>query len=231
MPKINFSKKIYPSITGFTNADWQKQLEGVNKLKLTEVAVFLSAFDKRERSHLYKFLLKSSIKKVPLIHLRDDTDSVDIEFFIKNFQTKYFNIHEGFFRFLDRWKGCWDKIYLEMNYDNAVIKDVDVEKIAGFCVDFSHLKTAIARGSEEANYILSRKGKIKIVCNHLNGYDPVKNEDKHTITDLRDFDYLTTLPKHVFSGVIALEVYNSVEEQLKFKEYLVKLLNKYFESD
>lgn len=231
MVKIDFSKRIYPSITGATNADWQSKLREIEDSKITEVAVFLSLFDKKECDHLYKFLLKSSIKKVPLVHLRDDSDSEDVEFFVKNFETKCFNIHEGFFEFLDKWNGHWDKIYLEMNYNNEIPKDVDVEKIAGFCVDLSHFKTAIARGSKEANYILSRKGKIKIIYNHLNGYDSANNEDKHTITDLKDFDYLTTLPKYVFGEVIAIEVYNSIAEQLKFKEYLVSLLNKYFESD
>jgi len=231
MSKIDFSDKIYPSITGFTNSDWQSKLQEIEEFKITEVAVFLSLFDKKERNHLYKFLLKSSIKKIPLVHLRDDSDSKDVEFFVKNFQTECFNIHEGFFRFLDRWKGCWDKIYLEMNYDNTVIKDVDVEKIAGFCIDLSHLKTAIARGSEEANYILSKKGKMKIACNHLNGFDCMGNEDKHIVTDLKDFDYLTTLPKDVFSKIIALEVYNSIKEQLEFKKYLVGMLNRYFENE
>ncbi|MDP2934303.1 MAG: hypothetical protein Q8N59_00825 [bacterium] len=231
MIKIDFSKKIYPSLTGATNSDWQSKLREIEDSKITEIAVFLSLFDKKERDHLYKFLLKSSIKKVPLVHLRDDSDSEDVEFFVKNFETKCFNIHEGFFEFLDKWNGHWDKIYLEMNYNNEIPKDVDVEKIAGFCIDFSHLKTAIARGSKEANYILSRKGKMKIACNHLNGYDSVNNEDKHNVTDLKDFDYLTTLPKYVFGEIIAIETYNSIEEQLKFKEYLVKLLNKYFESD
>jgi hypothetical protein len=230
MPKTDFSQKIYLSITGATNADWQNKLREIEEFKITEVAVFLSMFDKKERNHLYKFLLKSSIKRVPLVHLKDDSDSGDIEFFVKNFQTECFNIHERFFKILDQWKGYWDRVYLEMNYDNVVIKDVDVKKIAGFCVDFSHLKTAIARGSKEADYILSRKEKMNVVCNHLNGYDPIKNEDKHTITDLKDFDYLTALPKYVFGDIIALEVYNSIKEQLKFKEYLVRLLNKYFES-
>ena len=231
MSKIDFSKKIYPSLTGFTNSDWQKQLQEVNELNLTEVAVFLSAFDKKERNHLYKFLLKSSIKKVPLVHLRDDTDSTDIEFFVKNFQTECFNIHEKFFEFLHQWKGYWDKIYLEMNYDSKTEKEIDLEKIGGFCIDFSHFRTAIARGTEEAYYMYLKKGKAKFICNHLNGYDSIKNEDKHTITDLKDFDYLTTLPKYVFGDVIALEIYNSIKEQLKFKEHLTGLLNKYFESD
>ncbi len=229
MEKIDFLNRIYPSITGAVNKDWQDKLTELKKLKINKVAVFLSEFDKKERNHLYKFLLRSDIREVPLVHLRDDTDSGDIEFFVKNFNTRCFNIHENFFKFLDKWKGYWDKLYLEMNYDNTVNKDVEIGKIAGFCVDLSHLKSAITRGSKEAYYILAEE-KAKIGCNHLNGFDPIQNEDKHKITaPLKDFAYLTSLPKHLFSEIIAIEVYNSIAEQLEFREYIAKLLNLYFE--
>jgi len=52
-------------------------------------------------------------------------------------------------------------------------------------------------------------------------------EDIHLVKDLRDFDYLTTLPKYAFGKIIALEVDNSIQDQIKFKEYLGRLLEKY----
>lgn len=230
MQQTDFLSRIYPSITGVANKDWQEKLREIEDLKIQKVAVFLSQFDVKERNHLYKFLLKSSIKEVPLVHLRDDTEKEDVEFFIKNFHTRCFNVHEEFFQFLDKWQGYWDKIYLEMNYDNSIVKAVDMKKIAGFCIDLSHLKAAIAKGSEEAYYIFSQKRKNKVICNHLNGFDPQTNEDKHTITSLRDFDYLTTLPKDVFGEIIALEVYNSIHEQMEFKNYIANLLNGHFKT-
>jgi len=223
--KIPF--KIYPSITGHKTIDWQSKLKEINQLKITEAAVFLECFDEKERDHLYKFLLKSSIKKVPFVHLRDDTDQKDIEFFIKNYQTQYFNIHEEHFDILNQWSGYWDKLYLEMNYDSQIAKNVKVREIGGFCIDLSHFKAAIARGSEEAAYAFFRKNKIKFTCNHLNGYDPIKKCDKHTIDNLNDFDYLTSLPKFVFGQIIALEVNNSIKEQIEFKKYLTKRLTNY----
>lgn len=212
---------IYVSITG-EKSDWQEKLKDINELKLTEVAVFLERFEKRD--NLYKFLSKSCIKKVPLVHIREDVTKQEIQFFIDNYGTQYFNIHEAHFDILDRWKGYLDKLYLEMNYDSEIPKNVRVKEIGGFCIDLSHFKSALARGSEEAYYAFIRKNKIKFTCNHLNGYDPKKREDMHIVKDLKDFDYLTTLPKYVFSDIIALEVDNSIKEQLKFKEYLDKLL-------
>jgi hypothetical protein len=228
MNKNDFSQRIYLGITGQENIDWQTKLKEINQLNLKEAAVFLEGFDKKERDHLYKFLLKSSIKKVPLVHLRDDTTKEDTKFFIDNFQTEHFNIHEEHFDILDKWQGYWDKLYLEMDYDSDIAKNVKVRQIGGFCIDLSHFKTAITRGSEEAAYAFFRRHKIKFACNHLNGYDPIKNNDLHNIIDLKDFDYLTTLPKYVFGQIIALEVNNSIKEQIQFKKYLIKLLNNYF---
>lgn len=228
MSEIDFSKRIYLGITGEKNVDWQSKLEEIDLLGIEEAAVFLECLKKQQRDNLCRLLLKSSIKKVPLVHLRSDSGKDEIKFFIDNFKTRYFNIHEDGFNSLNRWKGYWDKLYLEMNYDSRIAKNVKVRKIGGFCVDLSHLKSAIARGSEEAYYIFIRKHKIKFTCNHLNGYSPQKNRDLHTITGLKDFDYLTTLPKYVFGEIIALEVENSIKEQIKFKEYLTKLLNNYF---
>lgn len=224
----NFSNKICLSVTGPYN-ECQSKLEEINRLKIKTAAVFLSYLFKKQRDNLYSLLLKSSLQSIPFVHLRGDTDKKDIKFFAENFGTKYFNIHEAEFKILDKWKGLWNRLYLEMDYDSEIPKNVKAQKIGGFCVDLSHFKAALALGSDEAYYIFTKKHDIKIACNHLNGYSPANVCDLHTIASLKDFDYLTTLPKYVFGDVIALEVRNSIKEQIQFKKYLVGLLNKYFD--
>ncbi|OGZ22342.1 MAG: hypothetical protein A2922_02795 [Candidatus Nealsonbacteria bacterium RIFCSPLOWO2_01_FULL_43_36] len=218
---------ILLSITGTKSFDWSNKLKEINSRKITEVAVFLSSFDKKERDNFYRLLLKSMVRTIPFVHLRDDVTKEEIKFFIDRFKTGYFNIHEDHFKKLDQWQGYWDKLYLEMNFNDEIAKDVKVKKIGGFCVDLAHLKAAISRGTEEASYVFFKKTKSEIACNHLNGYDPLKMEDVHLIKNLSAFDYLTTLPQYAFGKIIALEVYNSIEEQIKFKEYLDRLLEKY----
>ena len=221
----DFSKQIFLSITGINNLDWQEKLKDIDSLGIEEVAVFLTRFDKKERQHLYKFLLKSRIKKIPLVHLRDDTDYEDIEFFIKNFNTEYFNIHEDHFNLIDRWRGYFDKLYLELNIDNKIAKNIEIEKIGGFCVDLAHFKASIARGEEEAVKVFFEKDKVMFGCNHLSGYDELNKSDVHFVTDLKQFDYLATLPKFVFSNIIAIEVDNGIKEQVEFKKYIISILN------
>jgi len=227
MENLSFSEKIYLSITGEKNIDWQSKLKEINKLKIDKVAVFLERFDEKERDNFYRFLLKSTIKKVPFVHLRDDVTNEEIKFFIDKFKTDCFNIHEEHFECLDKWKDFWSKLYLEMNYDSQITKKVKVRKIGGFCIDLAHFKSAVARGAKEAHYIHSRKHKIKFTCNHLGGYSPEKMHDLHIIKNLKDFDYLITLPKYVFGKIIALEVDNSIKEQILFRKHVSKLLDNY----
>ena len=153
----------------------------------------------------------------------------ELAFITKKFGSSYFTIHENSFKILDEWKGFYKKLYLEMNYDNFIPRSVDVHKIGGFCVDLSHFKADEERWSKEFLYIMKRRRIHRYFkCNHLNGYSYKRNKDMHTIRSLRNFDYLKTLPKFLFSKNIALETFNPISEQLKFKEYLVKMLNKLF---
>lgn len=228
MVKQNFSDKIYLGITGDKNVDWQSKLKEINQLKIKEAAVFLERFDKKERDNFYRFFKRSTIKRVPLVHLRSDVGKDEIRFFIDKYKTRYFNIHEDHFKLLDSWKGYWGKLYLEMDCSGTIEKNVKVQRIGGFCVDLSHFKTAIARGLEEAYYIFIRRNKIKFSCNHICGYSEKKTRDKHLVTSLKDFDYLTTLPKYVFGKIMAIEVENGIREQIKFKEYIAKILDDYF---
>jgi len=231
MEKESFLDKIYLGLTGDKNIDWQSKLKEINKLKIKEAAVFLERFDKKERDNFYRFLKRSTIKKVPLVHLRSDVGKDEIKFFSDKYQTRHFNIHEDHFKLLNNWKDYWDKLYLEMDCSGTIEKNVKVQRIGGFYVDLSHFKAAIARGLEEAYYIFIRRNKIKFVCNHLCGYSELKTRDKHLVTSLSDFDYLTTLPKYVFGEILALEVENSIKEQIKFKEYIAEILDRYFRND
>ncbi|KKP32892.1 MAG: hypothetical protein A2312_03180 [Candidatus Staskawiczbacteria bacterium RIFOXYB2_FULL_32_9] len=232
--KIDFNKRILVSITGKEEKDWQNKLNEINKLKIKEVALFLELYNKEEKQKIYHALLNSCIKSIPLVHLRHDMDKEELIFLKKNFKTKYFTIHEINFQHNDilKWKGFYKNITLEMNYDNFVSGKVKVKNIDGFCIDLAHFKAGMERLNKDFNFVYNRKKIIKYFdCNHLNGYNPDTQKDMHTIYSLKDFDYLKTLPNFVFGKIIALETFNSIKEQLKFKEYLIKLLNNKFNYD
>lgn len=229
MIKKDFSPRILVGLTGHKALHWQSKLREINQFKLSKIALFLECFEKTQRKKIYPALLNSSIKEIPLVHIRHDMGKDELLFLKKNFHSSYFTIHEDHFKILRKWQGFYPRLFLEMNYDNSIFPSVQINKIGGFCLDLSHFKVEAETNSREFKYIMKRKKVSRyFACNHLNGYSPEKNIDLHTIKTLKDFAYLKTLPEFLFGQVIALEMENSISEQLRFKEYLSRLLNKQF---
>lgn len=228
MTKKDFEEIMLVGLTG-EGDDWKNKLGEINKYKIKKIALFLERFKPSERREIYKALLSSNVKKIPLVHLRNDMKKEEIIFLAKNFGTTHFTIHESSFQYLKKWNGFHKKFFLEMNADNKIPNHVDVKKIGGLCIDFSHFKVEEEKFTEEFEYIIKRKNvKRYFACNHLNGYSYRKNSDVHTIRSLEEFNYLTTIPKFLFSNMIGMETENSIREQLKFKKYVAKLLNHRF---
>ena len=137
------TKKLVVSITGCTSKEWQQKLKEINQYKINEICLFLEAFPKKEQRGLLPALKKSVVKKIPLVHIRNDTTKQEINFFIKHFGSRFFTIHERHFHILKKWRGYYKKLYLETNYDNRLAHYVDVEEIGGFCVDLAHFKKEV----------------------------------------------------------------------------------------
>jgi hypothetical protein len=229
--KINFRKIILVGITGKDENDLIAKIKEADEMKIKEVSLFLEFLDKEQKQKVYAELLKSKIKSIPLVHIRDGMSKDELKFLKTKFKTKYFTIHEINFQNDDilKWKGFYKNLCLEMNFDNFVSRKVKVEKIDGFCVDLAHFKVAMEKLTKDFDYVYIRKNMPKYFdCNHLNGWNPETNCDMHTIHDLKNFDYLKTLPNFLFSKCIALETFNSVREQIEFKTYLTGLLTEKF---
>ena len=219
--------EILVGITGRNLTEFKDKVEEVNSLGISRVSVFLEFYNKDKRKKLYKVLKKSGIKEIPFVHARHDMKLEEYEFLIKTFKTKYFNLHIDAFELIEKRKLKWikRKILFEHSYHDTITKKLNMKDIGGFCIDLSHFKSAEQRHTNEFKFVVSNKQNSKIfIANHLNGYDPIEKRDIHTITSTKDFDYLRTLPKFVFGKYIALEMFNSIKEQLEFKEYLIPIL-------
>jgi len=225
----SFSKKIFVGITGYKDSHWKNKLKEIDEFGLKEVSLFFERFDKRQRKEICKALLETNIKSIPLVHIENKSAKEELSFLSENFGSKYFTIHEKAFNHLEIWKGFFKDLYLEMNTDDFVSDRVDVSRIGGFCIDLSHFKVEMTKWSKEFEYIFERKSTSHYFdCNHLNGYSYKKNTDLHAVKSLKDFDYLKTLPKFLFGDIIGIETDNPISEQLKFKEYLVEMLDDLF---
>jgi len=222
-----FKSRLIVSITARTKKEWQDKLKEINKYKIKEIGLFFESLTVRERDGLLASLKNSTVKIIPLVHIRDDTTKQEISFLVKHFQSRYFTIHESHFHKLKRWRGYYKELYLETNTDDRLAKYVDVEEIGGFCVDLAHFKKEVTKQTKEYRYIVEEMGKVKFACNHLSGYSYRRNQDLHEVKSMRDFDYLKTLPHNIFGRVIAFEIFNPIKDQLKYQKHLKKLLKKY----
>jgi hypothetical protein len=224
--KKNWSKRLFLSITGDTEKEWRDKLNEINNLGLDTVALFLECYHKRQRALIYEALVNSSIKHIPLIHIRNDMDREEIAYLSDKYNKPYLTVHEDSFKIMEKWCGFYKQLYLEFNYDDYISNDVKVKRIGGFCVDLAHFKVAEEKWSKEFEYTLQRRCKSNLfACNHLSGYSFKQNTDEHYPDSPKYFDYLKTLPDFVFGEVIAIEVFKSIKQQIEYKKYILKILN------
>lgn len=235
----NFSKQenlnrhnIFVSIVTTTSQvaenNWKKQLIEINDKKITECALFLTCIDYQGRKEVYKLIEESSIKYIPLIHLRDDFKEEEFDYFIKKFNTQVFNCHawqiDDFIIKFPRHKHL---IATENHYRNIIYNKVEPLDFGGLCIDLAHLYTAKVRKSQEYEYFTSRMTPNSVKVNHLNGFDTIKQRDTHLVKELSEFDFLKELPKKSIAQIICFELENSIEEQLQFKKHIEILLKNY----
>ncbi|MCF7910360.1 hypothetical protein K9L16_01660 [Candidatus Pacearchaeota archaeon] len=217
--------KILLSITGSRRKHWQEKLAEIEKYKIKKIALFLEIFTKKQRQEIYSALLNSNIKEIPFVHARNDMAIDEFKFLIKNFKTKYFNIHENSFKYLDKWKGIHKKLLLEMNYNNQIPNNINIKKIKGFCIDVAHFTAARERGKKEYLFIMRyQKNKKLFKANHISGYSYFWKRDLHKPKKLKQFNYLQTIPDFIFGDYIAIEVFNSIKEQIQFKDHIYNLI-------
>ena len=130
-------KKVYLSLTGYDYATFERKFKEVQKFGINEICVFLSALNHNHHKYVLEKLLKSKIKYIPLVHICDKTTKAEIEFFKKNFKTKYFNIHNQSLLDIEKYQPHLKNILLE-THPEVVFDEIGLSKIGGFCIDAAH---------------------------------------------------------------------------------------------
>jgi hypothetical protein len=229
--------KIFPTIvtTSYnqTCPNYLEKIKEAESLGIRRLCFFPTGIEKEERKKVYCLLGESKIETIPFVHLRHDMEPEEVEFFIKRFGAEVFNIHFSPSFLSEKWQSYWGKIYVE----NAIFpwREEEIKNFAGVCLDFSHLedfRLVYPDGFRENIKILEKypcgcghisavNSKVKYVAEfNLNYYS------QHYFENLADFDYLKNYPQEYFPPIIALELENSLEEQLRVKNYLEKILKK-----
>lgn len=223
--------RVIPSITT-TKRDHQLKLDEAKKLGLEEVCFYATGLLTEARKDFYKLLEASNIRKLPLVHLRSDMELWELDFLTEKFGTEVFNCHspkEYPLQYdLSKYK---NRIYVENTI--PVLTPEDIRDYAGVCLDVAHLENdrILRKDVYEQNLEVIKSHRIG--CCHVSGigkkklYDSaqkIEHYDLHFISKYSELDYLTDY-KEYLPEIVSLEMENSLEEQLKAKAYIEKLLN------
>ncbi|MDD5396785.1 MAG: hypothetical protein PHW24_01860 [Candidatus Moranbacteria bacterium] len=231
--------KFLPSLTTVTMqagvGDWMSMIEEIKKFDLKEIGLFPTVLEKEERYRLYAELKKTSVEKIPFVHLRgQDMDLAELDFLVENFKTEVFNIHTTV-----TWPVAFDysKYAKQIFIENGkfVPTEEELQKFGGLCVDFSHWENMVKLGNVEYDMEMkARIAKYPIGVCHLSVIEdkifpnPFKPEilqyDSHRMNKLVDYDYLKKYTQYI-PEISAIELENSISDQLEVKKYLEKIIN------
>lgn len=222
---------IYPTIT--TTGEYLEKIKEIKLLKLEEICFFPTTLNRQKRGEVIKLLQKAGVKRIPLVHLRDDFESWEIDFLIKNFKTEVFNLHPlKYYPKINDFSKYKDRIFIENN-PPLVLKEEEICQFAGVCLDFPHLEDDRLCDPKSYFHNLQIIKKYPCGCAHIGVikkkafYHPDKRKDgydAHYLENLSELNYLKNYPKKYFPSIIAIELENSLEEQLKIKDYLINKL-------
>ncbi len=224
-------KNILLSLTTTIGSDWREKIIEASALGISEVSLFLTGITPEERKELYGLLEKSPIKNIPFVHLRSDMSLDEIDYLIKNFGTKIFNIHSSRskYPFPVEFEKYSSIIYIENA--NVIPFEEELNQYAGLCLDFAHWENGIMAGIPGYENLKKLADKYKIGCVHISAIRSKPKKDNENVTDyschkfnnLDEFDYMKKYIKYL-PEIISLELTNSFAEQLKAKECLEKII-------
>lgn len=219
---------------------WKDKVKEIDELGIDEAALFPTYLDMEQRKIFYELLEKSKLKRAPHVHLRHDCESWEVEYFIKRYETKVFNIHARIecLEFLNKYPQYRNIIYVENTLDIDVMFLEVLNKCAGICLDVAHWEqhaNLYSRSSYNNFSAIIKKHKIGI--NHISAFaptdeyvkDPVSGKDirlydQHRTSDLKQFDYVKKYLSYL-SDYISIELDNNLKEQLKVKQYLEEVIH------
>lgn len=225
--------QIIPTITTITPGKWREKLAEVKKFRLKEIAVFPTCLDAQQRKELFSLLETTEVERIPFVHIRNDMEIWELDYLVKRFKTKVFSTHtEREYIPLYGYGKHKKAVFIENTHNS--FDEEEIKRFGGICLDLSHLENDRLLHPETYQHNAQVLKKYPPRCSHVavakskpfleeNGYQRC---DTHTLTELRELDYLKRYPLEYFGEFLAIELENSIEEQLKAKEYIGTLINK-----
>lgn len=224
-------RRILPSITtrGGMPSSWHSKISEIAELRLSAVALFVTGLDGAQRQLCYAELEK--LKRthpftIPFVHAVSTMPEEEYRYLIERFGTEAFNLHSEDEYPLEHElsSAVRSKIFIENTRIGLALSARELEGFGGICFDLSHLedtrRNSLARYQEMLTLARSKKvgaNHISAVGTELQGKQGnCKLSSRHEARSLADFDYLNELDPLAFAQLCAIELENSLKQQIVF---------------
>lgn len=222
--------QFFPAITTTKGADWREMVKEIDKTGLKEIVLFPTCLEKEKRKELYNLLEKTNIKSIPLVHLRTDMELEELDYLAEKYHTRLFNIHtprrHPLVTDFSKYK---KQIYVENG--RPLFTEKELNSFAGICLDFSHLENDRRLNEKVFQGTIKMFKKYPIGWAHISAVAEAPHMDvdgyltyhEHRLRDFSELDYLKNYPLNYFPEFIAMELENSLKEQLKAIDYILSI--------
>lgn len=229
---------LLPSITTCSPQLWREKIQEIETLELKEVALFVTGLSNEERAECFRLLEEIKSRQsfcIPFVHAVSSMRDEEYRILSDSFGTIAFNLHnQGEFPLqhpLTR-ETC-KKIYIENTSIDLPIPVADLEAFAGICFDLSHLEDTRRSCPENYERLLNLTKRFPVGANHISAVShsverTVEGFDHysiHTLSSSSQMNYLLDLDPRAFSNLIAIELENSLEYQLRILPRIQILLD------
>jgi hypothetical protein len=238
MPKIknmnnkttDLVKKILISIVT-TKDDWREKIKTIDRFGLQEIALFPTCLNKDERKEIYGLLKETKVRSIPLVHIREDMTPAELDYLIENYDVRVFCSHgEAEHPLIYDYSKYKKMIAIENVYHP--LSRGELKKWGGICLDVSHLENDRLLNQKRFKENIKALKKFPILGNHISAVrktarlneDGEPRYDRHRLENFSELDYLKRYPLNYFSAFCAIELENSIKEQLTIKNYIEKML-------
>ncbi|MCB0332370.1 MAG: hypothetical protein KDD55_02655 [Bdellovibrionales bacterium] len=221
--------EILPSVTtgNLTSSTWEMKIRELVDQRISRAALFLTYLDADERKRCYRLLEEAHSEftfVLPFVHASSTMTEDEYRYLSRTFGTRYFNLHsarefplEAPLSDILKKRICIENTQPELFYES------DLKGFGGICFDLSHLKDERITTPFHYKRLLSLAHQFDVRVNHISVVSRAESSliqphsirvSKHVLRSEKDFSYLKEIPHHAIAPLIAIEVENSLAEQL-----------------
>ena len=224
--------QVIPSITTIARgaSTWRDTIAELEPLELRSVGLFLTGVREAERRELYRELELAHVRHlftIPFVHAVSDMSEDEYRYLMDRFGTEFFNLHPVRQYPLQHKLSAEvrRKITIENAFIDQSIELMDLSGFHGICMDIAHAEDLRRKNAPEFEKLAHLIHRAPVLANHvslsgdtalIDSYGEVTYHS-HSLEEGGDLSYLRRYPREFFGSVIAIELADSLAEQMKLR--------------